>query len=387
MAKLVLTQIMKNESHIAERMLNSIREIVDGICIVDTGSTDNSIEIVKKWGIDNNIEVHIFERPFDNFENSRNFALQKTREIYQGDEYYGFWLDFDEMIVIDDKFDKESIDKDIYMFETHIDSMVYTRVELFKLNKKFRWYGIVHEFIVSDDEDITKGGKLEGLKVIVQKDGASWSDDINEKYKKHANLLEAHIDSDRSDPRWIFYTAQSYYDSANTNDRHINEERLRRSLEYYKERVLRKDGYEEERFYSQWKVGVIMERLEMPWGDTYNEFMKAHSMDVLRAEPIKSIIDHYLKVGEWNSAYLYSKVALINFHNKNPFPKRLLFIRSEMYNWQLLDIHSASCYYTNRLEEGKAVYNELLKIVDNSPQLFSENDKIKIESNKKLFFK
>ena len=61
--KLILTQIMKNESHVAERMLNSIKSIVDGICVVDTGSTDNSIEIVKKWGEDNNVETYVLERP------------------------------------------------------------------------------------------------------------------------------------------------------------------------------------------------------------------------------------------------------------------------------------------------------------------------------------
>ena len=80
--KLILTQIMKNESHVAVRMLDSIKSILDGICIVDTGSTDNSIDLVKKWGHDNNIETYVFERPFDNFENSRNYSFEKAREIF-----------------------------------------------------------------------------------------------------------------------------------------------------------------------------------------------------------------------------------------------------------------------------------------------------------------
>ncbi len=45
MVKLILTQIVKDEAHVIERMLNSIKTIVDGICIVDTGSTDNTIDI------------------------------------------------------------------------------------------------------------------------------------------------------------------------------------------------------------------------------------------------------------------------------------------------------------------------------------------------------
>ena len=62
--KLVLTQIMKNETHVAKRMLDSVKPIVDALCIVDTGSTDNSIEFVKNWGLENGIETFVFEKPF-----------------------------------------------------------------------------------------------------------------------------------------------------------------------------------------------------------------------------------------------------------------------------------------------------------------------------------
>ena len=80
--KLILTQIMKDESHVAKRMLDSIKNIVDGICVVDTGSTDDSIEIVKNWGKENNVETYVIERPFDNFENSRNCSFEKAREKF-----------------------------------------------------------------------------------------------------------------------------------------------------------------------------------------------------------------------------------------------------------------------------------------------------------------
>jgi glycosyltransferase involved in cell wall biosynthesis len=128
--KLILTQIMKNEAHVAERMLNSIKSIVDGIVVIDTGSTDDSINVVRSWGEANGIETYVFERPFDNFENSRNYSFQKAREIFlnknDGNIYYNFWLDFDEQIVVDQKFNKQAIDKDLYMFSTYIGKMFYT---------------------------------------------------------------------------------------------------------------------------------------------------------------------------------------------------------------------------------------------------------------------
>jgi glycosyltransferase involved in cell wall biosynthesis len=88
-------------------MLNSIKPIVDGICIIDTGSTDNTIDVINNWGNNNQIETYVFERAFDNFENSRNESFKKAREIFlsknDGHTYYNFWLDADETIIIDPK--------------------------------------------------------------------------------------------------------------------------------------------------------------------------------------------------------------------------------------------------------------------------------------------
>lgn len=387
--KLILTQIMKNEAHVAERMLNSIKNIVDGIVVVDTGSTDDSINIVRSWGEKNGIETYVFERAFDNFENSRNHSFEKAREVFlsknDGHTYYNFWLDFDEQLVVDPKFDKQKIDKDLYMFNTYINSMKYTRNELCRLDKPFRFFGPVHEYIISETPNITSG-LMEGLTVRVQMDGGSWKGNIPDKYKKHAAILEDYIDNVNRDPRWVFYTAQSYHDSASIPDnRYENEERLRRSLKYYKERIGRTDGYEEERFYSQFRVGTIKKALELPWAEVHQEFLKAYSMDPLRAEPIKAIIDYYLTVGEWNMAYLYTKFAKENFHGKSPYPTRLLFVDESLYMWRILEVHSAACFYTGRKQEANETYNQLQEIIKKSPQYFTQQDIDKINSNAQFF--
>jgi glycosyltransferase involved in cell wall biosynthesis len=387
MARLVLTQIMKNEAHVITRMLNSIRPIVDIICLVDTGSTDNSIEVVKNWGEQNKIETHVFERPFDNFENSRNYSIQMAREVTagRGNDFWGFWLDADEMIEILPNFNKNNINKDLYMFNTYINVMKYTRNECYKLDKPFRFYGPVHEFIVCDEKNITSG-LMDGLNVRVQMDGGSWKGNIPEKYKSHAFVLEKYIDANRQDPRWIFYTAQSYHDSACVPDnRQENEERLRRSMKYYKERISRNDGYPEEIFYSQFRLGTIMRVLEMPFSDTLNELLKAYSIDPLRAEPIKAIIDHYLSVGEWNNAYLFSKFAKVNFHGKNPYPQRLLFVDEALYIWKILEVHAAASFYTGRRDEAKQAFSEMVEISRQQPQYFTQEDLQKIQMNSQFF--
>jgi len=60
-----LSQIVKDEEHVIERSLNSIKSIVDHLTIVDTGSEDNTIEVIKNWSKENNIPVDIYQREFD----------------------------------------------------------------------------------------------------------------------------------------------------------------------------------------------------------------------------------------------------------------------------------------------------------------------------------
>jgi len=394
--KLILTQIMKDEAHVAHRMLNSIKPIVDGIVVIDTGSTDDSINIVKKWGEDNGVETHVFERPFDNFEDSRNESFKKAREVFLGRDdnhtYYNFWLDFDEQLIIDPSFKKNKLNKDLYMFNTYIKTMKYTRNELCRLDKDFRFYGPVHEFIVppngpdgKPDKTITSA-LLDGITVKVEMDGGSWQGNISHKYKSHAHSLEKYIDESREDPRWVFYTAQSYHDSACVpENKQENDERLRRSLYYYKERVQRPDGYYEEIFYSQYRIATIMRAMEEPWNLCLNEFLKAHSMDPLRGEPIKAISDYYLALGEWNNAYIFTSLGKKLYHGNNPYPKRLLFVDETMYVWKFLEAHAAACFYTNRKSEAKQTYLEMSSIMKSQPQFFTQDDIQKIQSNAQFF--
>lgn len=392
MNKMILFQIVKNEEHVINRMLDSIKPIVDGICIVDTGSTDDTINTIKKWGENNNIETHVFEREFDNYENSRNYSIQMAKETFLNRDkhtYYGFWLDADEVIEIGPTFDKQKLDKDIYMFNTHINAMKYTRNELFRLDKGFKFYGPVHEFIVPENADTKMtSGLCEGIDVIVRMDGGSWKEETAKKYRNHATILENYIDNEDRDPRWIFYTAQSYHDSACiVGNEPENQERLRRAIKYYKERIDHNSGYPEERFYAQFRIGTIMYRLQRPFHEVEEQMMQAFRIDPVRGEPMNVLIEHYQQLGDWNMAYFYSKFCHSTYHNNNPYPHRVLFLDSKLYEWKFLELYANSCYHVNKKEDARNLYIELLSILEKSPNSFSEEDKARINGNRNFFLK
>jgi tetratricopeptide (TPR) repeat protein len=128
-----------------------------------------------------------------------------------------------------------------------------------------------------------------------------------------------------------------------------------------------------------------MRALEEPWNLTHQELLKAYAMDPIRGESIKVIIDYYLQMGEFNLAYLYSKFAKLNFHGKNPYPTRVLFVDESLYVWKFLEAHAAACFYIGKMEEAKSTFNEILNIMKTQPQHFTQEDLQKIATNGKFF--
>lgn len=63
--------IVKNEEKFLPQCLESIKDVVDEIVIVDTGSTDNTVEIAKRYT--DKVYFHEWQ---NNFSEARNFALQ-----------------------------------------------------------------------------------------------------------------------------------------------------------------------------------------------------------------------------------------------------------------------------------------------------------------------
>lgn len=378
-----LSQIVKNEAHVITRMLDSIKHVVDYLTIVDTGSTDGTQDIIKKWAEEQGIPCDVYEKEFDNFENCRNYAMQQAK----GKTDYCFWLDADETIEFGPEFDKNKLDKDLYMFNTFIGTMKYTRNELWNNKKDFKWYGPVHEFIVPvNPKEKLKSGICPGINVIVKMDGGSWKEETAKKYRNHAALLENYIDNENRDPRWVFYTAQSYHDSACIkNNEPENQERLRRALKYYDERVSIGGGYYEERFYAQFRIGTIFHRLQRPFEEVEAQMMKAYRIDPMRGEPFRLLIEYYQQMGDWNMAYLYSKFSYTTYHKNNPYPKRVLFVDNTLYDWRFCEMYANSCFYTNRKTEAKKLHNELLEITKNMP--LSPEEKSRISDNTAFFNK
>ena len=93
--------IVRNESKIIQRLLNSLTDRIDSFCILDTGSTDDTPDLIKQWAIKNQIPGEVFHGPFNDFADARNRALAYARQT-QFDWDYLLLLDADHEFRVSD---------------------------------------------------------------------------------------------------------------------------------------------------------------------------------------------------------------------------------------------------------------------------------------------
>ena len=147
MATISLCMIVKNEEAVLARCLESVRDVVDEIVILDTGSTDRTREIAEQY------TDRIYNFPWvDDFSAARNASFAKARMDYV------FWLDADDVLPEETRQGllawKQTLDADVVMMRYHVafdaegtPTFSYYRERLLRRSNGYRWQGAVHEAI------------------------------------------------------------------------------------------------------------------------------------------------------------------------------------------------------------------------------------------------
>lgn len=144
---ITLSMIVKNEGKYLRGCLESVKGVVDEIVIVDTGSTDKTVEIAREYGA----KIYYYEWSKD-FSAARNFALEKC--TYE----WILYLDADERLMPQSREEVKRIGKQnnncaYYCFitnneEANNQSTLMAYVRYFPNIKDIKFTGKVHEQIV-----------------------------------------------------------------------------------------------------------------------------------------------------------------------------------------------------------------------------------------------
>jgi glycosyltransferase involved in cell wall biosynthesis len=348
-----LSIIVKNESAVIERMLKSVAPMLDYYCVIDTGSTDGTQDIIRKFFEERGIPGEVIDHPWKNFQDARNKALQSVK----GKADFGFWIDADEELLLEPNFNPT-------IFKSNLGSVDganvkisyggqnYYRMQFFKTDVEWYWYGPVHEVLMCDSP--AKVATAEGAVVLVRPDGNSWvAETIQQKYENHAKILEDYVANDpKKDPRWLFYLAQSYRDTG-------TEEGRKKSIEWYEKRRDAQGGYWEEIYYSALMVANLKVQLNHPIEECISSFIACGKYNQYRAEHLLPIIAYYHNLKDFETAYIFGKRAM-EMAGKAPTNTSSLFIDEETYTWKIYDVHCLSCWYAGRKEEGVQAFRKLL---------------------------
>lgn len=332
-----LNMIVKDEKDVIERCLQSILPIIDYWVIVDTGSTDGTQEIIKKFMKSHRIPGEIHERPWMNFSHNRNEALQLAKRKAD----YLFFIDADEYLVYKEGFHLHNLTEDFYYIHILNAGTKYSKIQLINNHLEWKWIGVLHEYISSPAAKTC--ATLDRVNTIYTTEGARSKDP--QKYKKDVEILEVALQDEPNNDRYVFYLAQSYLDFGD----------YQQARENYKKRVAM-GGWDQEVYWSLLKIAMINEFLEEPLKIVTDSYCKAFEYRPSRIEPLYYLANLYRKKGDCESGYRIATIA-----HEMPEFNDLLFVEQWIYDYGILLEKSVSAYWIGKYEECRKMSLELLR--------------------------
>lgn len=282
MSTICLNMIVKNESKIITRLFDSVLSVIDTYCICDTGSTDDTIQVIAKYFADKNIPGKVVSRPFDDFCTTRNFALCSCL----GMSDFVLLMDADMVLTTSFAPIRPDIRAVLRTYLTKYDAMkvlqgnpsyYYGNMRVVKNNGNYRYAGVTHECLSairpSSEGNISK----EVLCIHDISDGGCKTD----KYDRDAKLLLSGIEAEPNNSRYHFYLANTMYDTGQYD----------KAIEYYKKRSTMGD-WQQEVWYSHYRMGLCWMAKNNP-EMAISSFLNAYAINPRRVENLFELFKYY----------------------------------------------------------------------------------------------
>lgn len=304
MAKSIcLNMIVKDEAHIIEQTLENLYKYIkfNFWVISDTGSKDQTKEIIKAFFEKKGIPGILSEDAWQNFGYNRTLALEKA---YDKTDYVLMWDADDE--IKGDFVLPEPLTADWYKFKYgNENGFCLMRPQLFNNRKRWKYVGVLHEY-AQEMEPVSPQVTVQGNYYFTLGHGGNRSKDPN-KYLNDALVLEKafYEAQEKKDPihsRYAYYCANSYR-GAQANDK---------AIEFYK-KTLTLSGWLEEKYVSCFRMYDLMSKKE----DGLHYLVQAYKYNPKRVEAIYRLCQHYCVEKMDKMSYAY--YTLIQDYYENNF--------------------------------------------------------------------
>jgi len=338
--------IVKNESKIIERCLDRCRDVVDYVSILDTGSDDNTPQVIESWCHSNNIVGKVHSEKFVNFGVSRTRSVELAKETFPDADYL-LLIDADFCLVVEPDFisDKQHLVEDSYLFEQRHGGLRYWNTRLISTKYTWRCVGVTHEYWESEAQ--TERTKLHSLWIDDRGDGGCKAD----KFTRDRRLLKAGI-KDKNTPqdlrvRYMFYLGETLR----------NMQKYEEAIEWYSNRA-QGGGWDEEVYYAKYRIGTCYECL----GEhqlALASYLEAWNHRPSRVEALYAACAMCRKQGKNHLSYMFGMQI-----KNTPPSSDLLFVEQSIHDY-LVDYElSITSYYVNNKEQGRMLIDNLLSRSD-----------------------
>lgn len=330
---LCLNMIVKNEADRIERCLASAAPYIKSLSIMDTGSTDDTLDRITDFAKKNNISCEVCFGEFRDFAFARNSAFKFARTVNRGEHWCQFALMIDadmELVVTDPHaFNILNANEASYDMMQKGGSISYAnrRIVNLQAGTDNLYVGVTHEYL-----DLPAAGMIGGASFVDHADGSN----RKEKYIRDAQLLENALKETPDNGRYLYYLGQSYQDWAGT-DAVV----APYATDAYDKRIAL-GGWDEETYMAKfnrahvWKLRGDEDRYVAGMLDTY-------SFRPTRAEPLYELAKHYREKGNSSAATLFAKHGA-----RIERPSDLLFVNDFVYEHGLRYEYSVSGYYDEK---------------------------------------
>lgn len=352
--KICVYAISKNEEKFVNRWVDSIKD-ADEIYVLDTGSTDNTVELLKKKGV-NVISKKITPWRFD-------VARNESLSLVPSDTNICICLDLDEVIsegwrkALEENWD-ENTDRIFYNYNWLLDENNVPKVSFYieKIHKRhgYKWTHPVHEIL-----SLTEN-KEENKKVVEQITVNHYPDNTKSR-SSYLPLLEFSVKEDPDDDRNMHYLGREYMyygkyqEAITTLKKHLNME---------------KAVWKDERCASMRFIARSYRYLEK-----YKEAIYWYEKAIIEApylrDPYVELALLYYELKDWEKVIFYSDKALEIKESAKSYI-------NEQFSWDhtIYDLKSISYYYLNNKEKALENINIALTYASEDERLLN---------NKKVF--
>lgn len=339
--KMCLNMIVKNEAHVIESVLECMSKYIDYYIISDTGSTDNTKEIIKNYFDKINIDGEIFDDEWKNFGYNRSKALEHC----YGKCEYCWVIDADD-IIVGDLYLPDIMDKDSYNL-TYGKDFCYRRKQIFRVDKKWKYVGVLHEYPKSENNEGKTEETIEGNYYIDSRRLGDRNKNPN-KYKKDVEVLLKGLEEEPNNDRYIFYLAQSYMD----------DHQYENSNKYYLQRF-NMGGWAEEQYFSLYKIGENNIKLNKSKEIIIESLLRAYNFRPTRLEALYELVNYLFYNEENKDIKKAAEYAELGMNVK--ITNDVLFVSMYLYEHKFLDLASLAFFYNNEFNKSIKCINMLLE--------------------------